>query len=400
MSQKKKFLDSTALERADKTIFALYFVLLSIGILFMHSVSRFAGQTLGLGSQTLFIKQLIFAIVSASAMIIFAQIDYRYTRIVVKPFIFISIVLLILVFIPGIGLEIGLARRWINFRFFSFNPSELAKLSLTIYLAHVLVKKQDTLSNFISGLLPPLLLASLIFLIILLQSGFSIAAIIISVMFSMIFIGGARLRHIFSIIFLTLPVLGVAIWKVSYRKDRIFAFIDPWSDPNGIGYQSIQSLRALAQGGFFGVGLGNSTQKIYRLPAAHTDFIFSIIVEELGFVGGFVLIALFVLFFIKGAQLALRTKDPYAQMLSFGITTLIATHALLNIMIATALMPPTGVSLPFISYGGSSFLILSIGMGILLNISANESHNIENIDVNNMSHRPYSSKLSQYHRNQ
>ncbi|MGL4388553.1 MAG: FtsW/RodA/SpoVE family cell cycle protein [Brevinema sp.] len=392
MNMTNKFLDSSALERADKVLFALYFIFVSVGILFMHSVSRFSGNTLGLGEQTLFYKQLIFAVISIMIMLLFTQIDYRYTRIIVKPFIVISIVLLILVFIPGVGLEIGVARRWINFRFFSFNPSELAKLSLTIYLAHVLVKKRDSISNFVFGLLPPLLLASLIFFIVLLQSGFSIGAIIISVVFSMIFIGGALLRHIFSIILLTLPVLALAIWKVSYRKDRIFAFIDPWSDPSGIGYQSIQSLRALSQGGFFGVGLGNSTQKISRLPAAHTDFIFSIIVEEMGFIGGAVLIALFVWFFIRGAQIALKTRDLYAQMLSFGLTTLVVVHALLNVMIATALMPPTGVSLPFISYGGSSFLVLSIAVGILLNISANEYPSDDNTNVNNISHRPYSKK--------
>lgn len=369
---KNHFLDSSALQRADKVLMGLYFIFVSIGVLFIHSVSRFAGNVLGLAENTLFIKQLIFASISIASMILFTQIDYRYTRIIVKPLVFLSIILLIAVFIPGLGLEIGAAKRWINFRFFSFNPSELAKLSLTIYLAHVLVKKQDTISNFIFGLLPPLILVSIIFFIVLLQSGFSIGAIIISVMFSMIFIGGALLRHIVSIILLTVPILAAAIWKVAYRKDRIVAYIDPWSDPNGIGYQSLQSLRALANGGFFGVGVGNSTQKISRLPASHTDFIFSIIVEEVGFLGGTILVGLYILFFIKGLQLALRVTDPYGKMLSFGITTLIVTHALLNFMIALALVPPTGVSLPFISYGGSSFLILSISVGILLNISANQ----------------------------
>ncbi|MGL4394114.1 MAG: putative lipid II flippase FtsW [Brevinema sp.] len=392
MNKKNKFLDLNTFERVDKVIFVLYFIFVSFGILFMYSVSRFAGNVLGLGEQTLFFKQLVFATVSVICMLLFTQIDYRYTRVVVKGFVILSIILLVAVFIPGVGLEIGVARRWIDFRFFSFNPSELAKLSLTIYLAHVLVKKRESISNFVFGLLPPLLLAALMLFIVLLQSGFSIGVIIITVVFAMIYIGGALLRHIFSIILLTLPVLAIAVWRVSYRKDRISAFIDPWNDPSGVGYQSIQSLRALGQGGLFGVGLGNSTQKISRLPAAHTDFIFSIIVEELGLIGGIALIGLFVLFFIRGTQIAFKTKDPYAQMLAFGLTTLVTVHALLNIMISTALLPPTGVSLPFISYGGSSFLVLSIAVGILLNISANETLFEEEQEIKTIARRPYSGK--------
>jgi len=370
-SKKNIFFTPHALQKTDKHILALYFIFIGIGLIFTYSVSRFSGYILGFTPNTLFHKQFIFAIISILVMIFFTNLDYRILRIIIKPIIFLSIILLILVFIPGIGLEIGVARRWIDFRFFSFNPSDLTKLTLTIYLAHILVKKQNTLSNFTFGLLPPLILAALIFFIVLLQSGFSIGAIIVIVMFSMIFIGGASLKHIFSIILLTIPILILAIWKVAYRKDRILAYINPWQDPSGIGYQSIQSLQALANGGFFGVGLGNSSQKISRLPAAHTDFIFSIIVEEIGFFGGGVIICLFIAFFMYGLMIVKRVTDKYGQLLAFGIITLISTHALLNIMIALALLPPTGVSLPFISYGGSAFVIFSMATGILLNISAN-----------------------------
>lgn len=369
--EKNSFFTYNALQKADKNILALYFIFIAIGLIFIYSVSRFTGYTLGLGANTLFYKQLTFALISILTMIFFTYFDYRNFRIIIKPMTFLSIILLILVFIPGVGLEIGLARRWIDFRLFSFNPSDLTKLTLTIYLAHILVKKQNSLSNFTFGLLPPLLLAALIFFIILLQSGFSIGAIIIIVMLSMIFIGGASLKHFFSLILFTVPILILAIWRVAYRKDRILAYIDPWRDPSGIGYQSIQSLQALANGGFFGVGLGNSTQKISRLPATHTDFIFSIIIEETGFIGGLILIGLFISFFIIGLKLTKRVTDKYGQLLAFGIITLISTHALLNIMIALALLPPTGVSLPFISYGGSAFVTFSIAIGILLNISAN-----------------------------
>ncbi|MGL4676437.1 MAG: putative lipid II flippase FtsW [Brevinema sp.] len=370
IAKSTRIFDPSALSRMNKMIFYLYCIFVGIGLVFIYSVSRYAGRALNFSDNAIFIKQFLFAVISSISMLIFAQLDYRLTRVVIKPLFFLSLFLLILVFIPGIGLQIGLARRWINLYFVSFNPSEFAKITLIIYLAHIFVKKHDNIANFVSGLLPPLILVALVFGIVLLQSGFSIGIIIVIVMFTMIFTGGASLRHIFSIILLMVPILILAIWNVAYRKDRILAYLDPWRDPSGIGYQSIESLRALAHGGFFGVGLGNSVQKISRLPAAHTDFIFAIIVEELGLLGGLVLVALFLWFFYEGLRVAFRIKDPYGCLLAFGITTLITTHALLNMMINMGLLPPTGVSLPFISYGGSSFFMLSIAVGILLNISS------------------------------
>lgn len=367
---KTSLFDSSALERADKTIFYLYFVFVGIGLIFIYSISRYASDNLDLNTNAIFFKQFAFAIVSIIAMLFFTIMDYRITRIFVKPIFFVSLILLVSVFIPGVGLQIGLARRWIDFRFFSFNPSEFAKIALTIYLAHIFVKKNEQVTNFTSGLLPQLLLVAIVFGIILLQSGLAIGIIIILIMGIMIFAGGASLKHVFSIVLLAIPILILAIWNADYRINRIFAFLDPWKDPSGIGYQSIESLKALAHGGFFGVGLGNSIQKIFRLPAAHTDFIFAIIVEEIGLLGGSALLGLFLWFFLAGLKISFRTQDSYGKLLAFGFVTLIATHVLLHMMINMGMVPPTGVSLPFISYGGSSFLMLSIATGILLNISA------------------------------
>lgn len=366
---KLTFFNPSSLYKVDKTILYLYFIFVVVGLIFSYSVSRYSGESIGLNHNILFIKQVFFAIISIMFMFLFSCLDYHITRKVIKPLFLLSFILLLVVFIPGVGLQIGAARRWIDFRVLSFNPSEFAKITLIIYLAHIFVKKHNNIDNFTFGLLPPLLLVALVFGVILLQSGFSIGAIIIIVMFTMIFAGGASLKHIFSVVLLTVPILILAIFNVDYRKDRILAYLDPWKDPSGIGYQSIQSLGALANGNLFGVGLGNSTQKISRLPAAHTDFIFSIIVEETGLVGGITLIILFLIFFLHGLKISFRTTDHYGQLLSFGIVTLIATHALLNFMITMGLLPPTGVSLPFISYGGSSYVVLSIAIGILLNIS-------------------------------
>ena len=367
---KTTLFDSSALQRADKTILYLYFIFVVIGLIFIYSISRYAGSTLNLSANAIFFKQFAFALVSMIAMLFFTIMDYRITRVFVIPIFFVSLALLVAVFIPTFGLQIGVARRWIDFRFFSFNPSEFAKIALIIYLAHIFVKKHEHITNFGFGLLPPLILVGIVFGIILLQSGFSIGAIIVIVMFTMIFAGGASLKHVFSIILLAIPFLTFAVWNVAYRKDRILAYLDPWKDPSDVGYQSIESLKALAHGGFFGVGLGNSIQKISRLPAAHTDFIFAIIVEEIGLLGGFTLLGLYLCFFLFGLKISFRTQDSYGKLLAFGLVTLITIHALLHIMINMGMAPPTGVSLPFISYGGSSFLMLSIATGILLNISA------------------------------
>ncbi len=373
-----KIFDPSAIMRASKPILYLYFIFVGIGLVFIYSVSRYAGEPIGLAPQALFIKQAVFALVSIACMLFFTLLDYRITKKYVKFLFFLSLFLLLIVFIPGVGLQIGLARRWIDFGIFSFNPSELAKLTLVIYLAHIFVKKHDYISNFFHGLVPQLLLVSIVVIIAFLQSGFSIGIIILIVMFTMILAGGVSIKHIIGITSVAIPFVVLVLSNEVYRKNRILAYLNPWGDPRGIGYQSIESLRALSKGGLFGVGLGNSTQKISRLPAAHTDFIFSIIVEEVGLFGGGVLIGLFLAFFLYGLGVARRTRNPYGQLLSFGIVTLIVTHALLNIMINMVLLPPTGVSLPFISYGGSSFVVLSIAVGILLNIS---SHNNENASL-------------------
>ena len=367
---KTSLFDSSALQKADKNIFYLYFIFVGIGLIFIYSISRYAGGALDLNANAIFFKQFAFAIASIMAMLFFTIIDYRITRVVVKPIFFLSLILLMSVFIPSVGLQIGLARRWIDFRFFSFNPSEFAKIALTIYLAHIFVKKNERVTDFWFGLFPPLILVGIVFGIILLQSGLAIGVIIVLIMGVIIFAGGTSIKHLVYIGIAVAAIIGFAIWGSNYRIDRIFAFLDPWEDPRGIGYQSIESLRALDFGGFFGVGLGNSIQKVSRLPAAHTDFIFAIIVEEVGLLGGTALLILYLWFFIAGLKIVSKTQDPYGRLLAFGFVTLIAIHVLLHVMINMGMVPPTGVSLPFISYGGSSFLMLSIAIGILLNISA------------------------------
>jgi cell division protein FtsW len=357
-------------DKIDKPIFYTVIVLILLGVIFVFSSSFYIAVNLDVEPHYFSIRQIIWAAVSIAAFFFFILFDYKDLQKYVKPLVFITIVLMLMVFIPGLGRTSGGARRWLDLRAFSFNPSELAKITVIIYLSHILTKKQAKLENFTFGILPPLLLVAAIFFIILMQSGFSIAVVLLLVSFILFFVGGASIKHILSILVLSLPVLVVFIYNVAYRLERIFAYLNPWEDPSGRGYHIIQSLRAFAQGGLSGRGLGNSSQKIVSLPTPHTDFIYSVIAEETGIWGCLVILALYFVFFIRGIIIAFNCEDKFGQLLSFGIVSLFTLHALLNIGIATGIIPPTGVSLPFISYGGSSLLIMAVACGILLNISA------------------------------
>lgn len=341
-----------------------------LGGVLVFSSSYYFALNLDVHPHYFSIRQLIWIGVSLVLFLLFIHLDYHILQKYVRHLVFLGFILLLLVFIPGIGKTTGGATRWIDFRIFALNPSEFSKLIVIIYLSYILTKKQAKLEDFTFGILPPLLLVATLFFLILMQSGFSTGVVLLLVAFVMFFIGGASVKHILSVLLLSLPVLGTFIYRVAYRKDRIFALLDPWEDPTGRGYQVIQSLRAFAQGGILGKGIGNSTQKIRNLPTPHNDFIYAVIAEELGLWGGLLILGLFVLFFIRGMLISLHARDKFGQMLGFGIVTLITLHAFLNVGIASGLLPPTGISLPFLSYGGSSMIVMSVSAGILLNISS------------------------------
>lgn len=371
----------TMFEKIDKPIFYLIIILMALGILFVYSASYNVSIRYTGGPYYFTVRQIIWVIISLVALVFFMNFDYRELKKFVKPVIFATILLMAVVFLPGIGRESGGARRWIDFRLFSFNPSELAKLTVIIYLSFILSKKQSKMNNFTFGILPPLLLVCLIFFIILLQSGFSTSVLLLLIAFMLFFIGGASIRYFIATLVLSIPVLAVFIVNVSYRKARILSFLNPWEDSTGKGYHIIQSLKSFGEGGFFGVGLGNSLQKMTRLPTPHTDFIYSVIAEETGLLGASIVALLFLFFFIRGVIIARNCEDKFGQLLAFGIVALITAHAFLNMGIAAGIVPPTGVSLPFISSGGSSMLVLSIGCGILLNISSQNRRNAESLST-------------------
>lgn len=286
-----------------------------------------------------------------------------------RPALLIVFIFLIAVLIPGIGAELGGARRWIRFFGFGFQPSELAKFVLIIYLADLTARKKYLMNSFKHTFLPAFSVISLMAILILAQPdmGSSVAVFFIGLV--MLFIGGANLKYILYTAFLLLPPMWLAIWLEPYRFRRILIFFDPWSDPRGAGFQLIQSFIALGSGGFAGVGLGGSRQKLFYLPEAHTDFVFSIIGEELGFLGAMSVMVLFFIIIFCGIRIALKTKHLFASRAILGISVMIAFEAFVNIGVSVGGLPTKGLPLPFMSYGGSSLVSHLAVMGILFNLA-------------------------------
>tara|TARA_Y100000590_G_scaffold79400_4_gene88184 strand:- start:6531 stop:7400 length:870 start_codon:yes stop_codon:yes gene_type:complete len=280
-----------------------------------------------------------------------------------------TFLLLIIVTFPEFSKKVGGARRWLTLGGFSFQPSELAKFTLVLFIAKSLVKRADKLRNFAYGYLPNLIVLGFFFIPILFQPDFGTAMIICAVTFAMLFIAGLRKKFLLLSILAIVPFIASAIMTAEYRKNRIMAFLKPWEDPSGIGYQVIQSFYAFGRGGFWGTGLGQSSQKLSRLPEAHTDFIFSVIGEELGFIGTTTIVILFSIFIWRGFITAYRSKDPFGTHLATGLTLLIGLQAFINLGVASGLLPTKGLTLPFISMGGSSMLVTMLSVGVLLNIS-------------------------------
>ena len=294
--------------------------------------------------------------------------DYQWLRRHLRGLLAVSAILLVAVLIPGIGYEVSGARRWFRLGFLSFQPSELAQVVVILYLADVLARKQDRLRSFVHGFLPPMLILGTFVGLMLLQPDLGTSVALASVVFLMLFVSGIELIHLGPTLASAIPVLGLLIASKPYRVRRILAFADPWADPHGAGFQLIQSLVAIGTGGLAGVGLGQSRQKLFYLPAAHTDFIFSVVAEELGLLGATAVLGLFLAFVWLGVRLALRTTDLFAQLACLGLTGLIGFKALIHMAVATGLVPTKGLPLPFVSFGGTSLIFNLVIVALLLNM--------------------------------
>jgi len=311
-----------------------------------------------------FKHQLLFFIIGLLLMYITSKINYKFYYSKANLLLFIGLILLVLVLIPGIGTIRNGSRSWFGLGAFGIQPSEAMKLIIIIFVSKYLAKNQSKLK-----ILPILLVVLLIFGLIMLQPDFGTGVVLLMIVVGLLFVSGVKLSFFVKIGVLGLIGLTALIIMAPYRLKRILSFLNPWEDPLGSGFQIIQSLYAIGPGGLFGFGLGNSRQKHFYLPEPQTDFIFSIISEEFGFVGCIIVVSLFLIIIITGLNIAHKCDDLFGKYLVFGIVFWIAFQSILNLMVVIGLIPVTGVTLPFLSYGGSSLLITMVGMGIILNVS-------------------------------
>lgn len=364
----------------DLLLFIVVIILLSIGICMVFSSSYVMAYKWYGDSYFFLKKQLLYAIIGLVIFFLATSIDYHYYKKLALPILILSIIVLIMVFVPGIGRSAGGARRWLKIGFFSFQPSEIAKFALILYMAESLTRKHsEEIKTFIKGILPSLIIVMVIFLLILKEPDFSTSLIILGISFIMLFIGGTRIIQLFTLGIAAIPVGILILLKEDYRKVRLLSFIDPWRDPLDSGFHIIQSLIALGSGGISGIGLGESRQKYFYLPDQHTDFIFSIIGEELGFIGTLVIITLFILILWRGFKIAINSVDQFGTLLAAGITAMITFQSIVNMGVVTKMIPTTGLTLPFVSFGGSSLIVTMFCAGVLLNIS--KYQNFKNSDT-------------------
>ena len=353
----------------DKWMLLAVVGLLVVGVTMVLSTSYLYSQERYGDGTYFFRKQMIAIGAGAVALIACAMIPSALYRKFAYPLLALSFIILTLVLVPGVGVNRGGARRWITFPGFAFQPSELAKLALVFYLAHSMAKKEQMIRTFCVGVLPHLIVFGLFAGMLLLEPDFGTALMLSMLLYFMLFIGGARVHHLLGTGLMALPVLIYVMTKADYRIRRLMSFLDPWSDAAGSGFHVIQSLIAFGSGQIWGRGLGESRQKLFYLPEAHTDFVFSVIGEELGLLGALAVLALFGVIIARGLQLTAKIEEPFDQYLAFGLTVLLGLQALIHMGVVMGLMPTKGLVLPFISYGGSAMVINLMETGILLGLS-------------------------------
>lgn len=354
----------------DIFIFAAVIALLAVGLVTVASASSVTGL-IEHGDAYHFLKrQLLWASLGVVAMVMLMRVDYRFLRLMTPLLLITAFILLVLVLI--VGQEIGGAKRWIGLGFVNIQPSELTKLAIITYLAAYATNKREAVRQFYPGLLVPLVVLGAACGLILVEPDFGTAVIVGLTGFIMLFAAGAHGAHLTGIVALAAPMGWLIVRSEEYRMRRLTAFLNPWADPMDSGWNVIQSLLAIGSGGMFGLGLGEGRQKFLYVPEQHTDFIFAILGEELGFVGTTVVLLLFAVIAWRGWRAALQAPDMYGCMLAVGITSMIVFQALLNMGVVTGSLPTTGITLPFVSFGGSSLVITLAAVGILLNISSHE----------------------------
>ncbi|NLV92515.1 MAG: putative lipid II flippase FtsW [Firmicutes bacterium] len=348
-------------------LFLIVVLLLAIGVVMVFSSSSVTALRETQDAYHYLKRQLIAVVLGLVLMFITMRLNYRIYKRVAILGLAVSFVLLVLVLI--IGREVYGSKRWIDLGFMNLQASEVAKLALINFAAAYASVKREEMRFWWKGFFPPLALTGAAIILVMLEPDFGTSIAIMCSVLVVLFAAGARVLHFVVIGLASIPLAGLLIYLEPYRMERILAFIDPWADPADSGWNVIQSLLAIGSGGLFGVGLGAGRQKFFYLPEQHTDFIFAVLGEELGFVGTFTVAVLFALLVWRGVRIALYAPDLFGTLLAMGITGMIGFQAILNIGVVTGSLPVTGITLPLISYGGSSLVTTLAGIGILLNIS-------------------------------
>jgi len=357
----------------DATLLIVAALLTAIGAIMVFSASSVVGITRYHDAMHFFKRELLWIALGSAALWFGLKLDYGLLRRAAPWLLGASIVLLVGVLFPHIGTMEGGARRWYEFGTFSFEPSEFAKIAIIIFLAKLLADREEGARDFNSIGFPALFWVGVCFVLVLREPDLGTATLFLITAFAMLFAGGARLSQLAIGAAIAIPALLAFVWSSPYRRARFTAFLHPEADPKGTGYHILQSLYGLGSGGLFGVGLGQSRQKFGYLPEQYTDFIYSVIGEELGFIGAAAVLVLFLLFAYRGLRIAMKAEDRFGFFLAVGITTAIAVQAFINIGVVTSTWPVTGVPLPFISYGGTSLVMSLFGVGLLASISRGRS---------------------------
>lgn len=358
-------------------LFALGILLSGFGLLMIYSSSAVMGLQ-RYGDAFYFVKKQAFFL-AAGWILYFIVAQIPIVRLVKVRMVFLAAALLLLVavFIPGFGAAAGGAQRWLNFGFSRFQPSEIARLLLVFYIAATLTLRADRLNSFNRGFLPLLIITGLMMLLLILQPDFGGAMSVLVLSIALWFIGGVPMTYLAGLFILTLPAIALVVMKAAYRAKRVLTFLDPFADSQGSGFQVIQSYLAFLNGGWTGVGIGNSQQKLFYLPEAHTDFIFSVLGEELGVVGVVLIASLFLGLLYLGAKITRSQMSNFGYYLGCGVTLFLVVPALLNMMVTFGLLPTKGLPLPFFSSGGSSLLACLMALGALQSLSARRNEELK-----------------------
>jgi cell division protein FtsW len=352
----------------DSVLFASVAALVAIGLIMIYSASSATAYASHHDTAYYVKRQLVWLIVALACAYFAYRIEYRKLRSVAPFGLGLAFAALIAVLVPHVGQSSGGSRRWLGAQALSFEPSEFAKLALVVFLAAKLSTLGERLRSLVRGVVPCLFVTCALAVPILLEPDMGTASLLVFTAFGLLFCAGARFEHLALCSLSMLPVVLLAIGSSAYKRARIFAFLDPWKDPQNTGFHIIQSLLALGSGGLLGLGLGASRQKFFYLPEQYTDFIFAILGEELGLLGALGVIALFLLFAFRAVRTALAAPDRFGMLLALGCTLLIVIQAFVNIGVVTSSWPVTGVPLPFVSFGGTSLVISLVAVGLIMNV--------------------------------